>query len=215
MDTPSLLINLTALGASILALIFSSRIGRRQTKYMRDASHVDVALEYFREFRTPEFLASMDYVRTQLANEHEPETGCCICRARRETMRSRSATSFRVSVFLLKFRITDADMWITCMGRQITTAWEAISPYAKVERKRGTLGVASLHFFEDLGSNAPASRTRSSSVAGSSSHIRSKCPSLGSHAMKLSELLRIRQDPPEDDAIRAVSVSIAEVGMSS
>jgi hypothetical protein len=148
MDT-SLLINFFALGASILALALSSLIGLRQAKYMRDASHVDVALEYFREFRTPKFLESMDYVRTHMPAGPE-DYGLLHLPDQAKEHALKVGYFFQSLGFLVKFGITDADMWINCMGRQITTAWEAISPYAKAERKRGVLGVASLHFFEDL-----------------------------------------------------------------
>lgn len=152
MGVTETMINLFALAASIVALALSSRIGLRQTKYMRDDSHIDIALEYFREFRTPEFLASLNYVRTQLAEDHDPQCGLLRLPSPAREHALKVGYFFQSLGFLVKFGITDADMWVTCMGRQITTAWEAISPYAKVERERGVLGVASLHFFENLAS---------------------------------------------------------------
>lgn len=149
MDAYSWLFNVVALIVAILALVVSSRITLRQTRFMRDASHVDVALEYFREFRSPEFLSSLDYVRTRL-HANDPALGLLNLPPESKEHALKVGYFFQSLGFLVKFRVTDADLWITCMGRQITTAWEAIAPYAMTERKRGVLGVASLHFFEHL-----------------------------------------------------------------
>jgi hypothetical protein len=145
----SLAFNAVTLVVAILALVVSSRISLRQAKFMRDASHVEVALEFFREFRTPEFLASLDYVRTRL-HTNDPALGLLNLPEESKAHALKVGYFFQSLGFLVKFRVTDADLWITCMGRQITTAWEAIAPYAMTERKRGVLGVASLHFFEHL-----------------------------------------------------------------
>ena len=143
------LLNYLALGIGLLALVLPWRVGLRQSRFTRDASHVDVALEYFREFRTPEFLASLDFVRNRL-HESDPALGLLGLPPESRDHALKVGYFFQSIGFLVKFRITDADLWVTCMGRQITTAWEAIGPFALVERQRGVLGVASLHFFEHL-----------------------------------------------------------------
>src|SRR5262245_19132460 len=75
MNAVSLAADVLAVVASLAALTISSWIALRQTKYVRDANHVQVAIEFLKEFRTPAFIDSLEYVVRQLSQDHDPKLG--------------------------------------------------------------------------------------------------------------------------------------------
>jgi hypothetical protein len=146
----SLIGNAVTAGVSILALAVSSWILFRQTKYTRDSNHVQVVRELLREFRTPGFIASLDYVRQRLAKEHDPSRGISgLPNPAREHVLN-IGYYYQSLGILVKFNISDSRTFILTMGRQITAAWQAVAPYVYAEREQGVPGVYSLSFFEDL-----------------------------------------------------------------
>jgi hypothetical protein len=144
----TIVLSLATLAISLMALVISILLTRRQLRLASGGNHLPVVLDAFRETRNAAWFEAQEYVLTELAKEHEPDYGH---RGLPEQARTHANT---IGLFyddlgkLVAHGMIGQDLVIGSYGTNIVRLWDALAPYVYIERRQ-----QGLHFwiyFEDL-----------------------------------------------------------------
>ncbi|MFG2969130.1 MULTISPECIES: hypothetical protein [unclassified Streptomyces] len=64
-----------ALAISVISLATSAVVSARQLRLANNSNVLPVVVELFRETRQPEFSRAIEYISSDLARDHSPESG--------------------------------------------------------------------------------------------------------------------------------------------
>ena len=133
-----MLLSVSSLVVSILALVVSGGVAVRQLTRLRHSNMLPVAVDLFREFRTPEFRAAMRYLTGTLWSEHPPGDDVGVLDLP-DDVRARvvPVVSYfnNVGVLVANDVIDDATVR-GFMSGSVLRAWDRTAPYIRVERSR-------------------------------------------------------------------------------
>jgi hypothetical protein len=160
-------LNIVSLGVSLVALALSSFIAWRQAQLMRHANIFPILIDFFREFRSPEFRIHQLYVRTRLADEL-PQNGIYGL--------PEPALGHVVPVLhyfdnlgaLVTHGVVETKLALSILGESVERNWRLLAPFLHKEReirKNDEYGI----FFEHLAALAKATPGRQ---ARSKLHLR-------------------------------------------
>jgi hypothetical protein len=153
----SVILSVSALAVSILALLVSILLTTRQIRLLRDANHIPAIVNLLSEFKDPELHQDYRYVTQQLRTEHQPQLGLSGLPEPARSSVIRVAYYFNTFAFLVGFGIIDERrLFMTGVGDRIIAVWDAIRPYVEQERKQD--GFRVLAMLENLRELADARR---------------------------------------------------------
>ncbi|WP_406481300.1 hypothetical protein [Streptomyces sp. NBC_01615] len=148
----SLMLNLLALGVSVTALATSIAMSRGQLRLAHNSNVLPIIIDMFKETRSPDFLRSVEYIRTELGPQHPHRDGYRnLPPEPREHIR-------RVGQFyddvgkLVAHGVVDEHLVLGSYSVNVQRMWEALSPYIYNERARH--GTLTMTYFEDLAARA-------------------------------------------------------------
>ncbi|MGI5405074.1 DUF4760 domain-containing protein [Streptomyces sp. CA-135486] len=139
--------------AVLVALATSVAVSRRQLRLAQNSNVLPVVIQLFRETREPEFSQAIEYVSTQLAADHPPDSGY-----RRLPPEAKRHVR-RISLFyddvgkLVAHGVVDERLIIGSYGLNVVNMWDALAPYIYRER---ILTTKAMLYFEDLAARAKA-----------------------------------------------------------
>ena len=148
--TSSTVLSLSSLLVSLLALLVSAGAAIRQLARLRHSNMLPVALDLFREFRTPQFRDHMRYLQEELWDQCPPG-GIGIADLSDEARGHLAPVSgyFNNVGVLVANGVVDTELVQSFMGGSVLRAWWRIAPYVEVERQRRNDPNYAL-FFENL-----------------------------------------------------------------
>lgn len=147
-------LNLLALVVSAGALATSFVVSLRQLRLADNSNLLPVIIDMFQETRSPEFLRSVEYIRSELAAAHPPGDGY------RHLPPEPKEHIRRVGMFyddvgrLVAHGVVDERLVLGAYHRNVQRMWEALSPYVYNERDRHD--TLTMTYFEDLAARAGA-----------------------------------------------------------
>jgi hypothetical protein len=132
---PSMTLILAALATSVLALVVSGLLARRQSTMMRHGNELPVLVDLLQEFRSREFQTAEHYVLNKLATEHDPWSGTTTL-----PDDPRHAVNYVASFFtslgtLVSHSMVDEDMVVAQFGFRAHRAWNVLVTYIDRERQ--------------------------------------------------------------------------------
>jgi hypothetical protein len=155
-------LNVVSLGLSLIAIILSSVIAWRQAQLMRHANAFPILIDFFREFRSPEFREHQLYVRTRLADEL-PAIGIYGLPEPVLAHVVPVVHYFDNLGALVAHRVVETKVALSILGESVERNWRLLAPFLHKEReirKDDEYGI----FFEHLAELAratPGRRARS------------------------------------------------------
>jgi hypothetical protein len=135
--TSSTVLSLSSLVVAVLALLVSAGVAVRQLARLRHSNLLPVALDLFREFRTPEFREHMRYLQDELWDRCPP--GDVAIGELGDEARAHVAPVagyFNNVGVLVANGVVEAELVQSFMGGSILRAWSRTAPYVEVERRR-------------------------------------------------------------------------------
>ncbi|GAA2523345.1 DUF4760 domain-containing protein [Winogradskya humida] len=132
-----MVLSLSSLVVSILALAVSGGVAVRQLVRMRHSNMLPVALDLFREFRTPHFRDNMRYIVEDLWTEHPPgdDTGILDLPDDDRARVVPVVSYFNNVGVLVANGVVDASTVRSFMGGSVLRAWDRAAPYLRTERR--------------------------------------------------------------------------------
>ena len=144
-----MVLGISSLVASFLALGVSIWTALRQVRIMRHSNQVPLLVETFKEYRSPLYQRYEHYVVNNLAKDHSPELGFAGLPEEARTAATSLVTFFNVLGSFLIFGMADESVIVPLFAYRASQAWDALEPYIRRERQaRGNYYFAS--HFEDL-----------------------------------------------------------------
>lgn len=144
-----MVLSISSLVASFMALGLSTWIAFRQARIMRHSYEVPLLVETFKEYRSPAYQRYEHYVVNELATEHSPELGLAGLPEEARVAATSLVTFFNIIGSFLVFNMIDESHVVPLFAYRANQAWNALEPYILRERQiRGDGVFAS--YFEDL-----------------------------------------------------------------
>jgi hypothetical protein len=138
---PSLVVSSGSVLIAMTALVLSVRQSRRQNL-------LPIALDIFRESRSPEWSRARDWVITSLVTEHSPDQGVSgLPEPARQRVRQVVFFYDNLGVFVA-YNVIGQDLAIGFHGVGLSEAWSVLEPY--IRRERENRGMRYGVFYEDL-----------------------------------------------------------------
>jgi hypothetical protein len=135
--TSSTVLSLSSLVVSLLALLVSAGVAIRQLARMRHSNMLPVALDLFREFRTPEFRDHMRYLQEELWEQCPPGAAGIVDLSDEARAHLAPVSGYFNNMGVLVANgVVDAQLVQSFMGASILGSWWRVAPYAEVERRR-------------------------------------------------------------------------------
>jgi hypothetical protein len=139
---PALAVATLALIASVASVVFAAR----QATNARKANMLSVAVNAFKEFRTPEFREHREYIMNRLSSDDSIPYQQLPADARRHVM---PISHYCETIgILVSFGLVDEELVVATYGETIGTMWLRLAPFVRKERM-----LRRTHFFgyfEDL-----------------------------------------------------------------
>ncbi|GAA2589594.1 hypothetical protein GCM10010435_80250 [Winogradskya consettensis] len=131
-----MILSLSSLVVSILALAVSGGVAVRQLVRMRHSNMLPVALDLFREFRTGQFRDNMRYIVEDLWTEHPPgdDTGILDLPDNDRARVIPVVSYFNNVGVLVANGVVDETVVRGFMGQSVLRAWDRAAPYLRAER---------------------------------------------------------------------------------
>lgn len=162
-------LSMGSLVVAALALVVSVIAARRQLVLAHRSNVLPVILQAFKESRTPEFSASVEYVLNRLQSEHPHDDGYQSLPPGPKSHVRRVGLFYDDVGKLVAHDVVEEALVLGAYGGNILATWQVLAPYVYSEAaKRGAAyGVSArdahpLPYFEDLA--ARAHRTPRASV---------------------------------------------------
>lgn len=144
-----MMLGVSSLAASFLALGLSTWTAFRQVKIMRHSNEVSLLVETFKEYRSPAYQRYEYYVVHELAKKHSPDLGFAGLPDEARVAATSLVAFFNVLGAFLIFDMADESVVIPFFAYRANQSWNVLEPYIMSERRtRGDSVFAA--FFEDL-----------------------------------------------------------------
>lgn len=129
---------------AVLALVYSVQ----QVHLMRRQNLLPVALDFFREARTPEWFVARDWVIKHLAEECSPDLGVSgLPEPAREHVRKLGFFYDNLGVFV-SYRVVEEDLVLGFFGVGMNEVWAIVYPF--IRREEEIRKMQYMVFFNDL-----------------------------------------------------------------
>jgi hypothetical protein len=129
---------------AVVALVYSVQ----QVHLMRRQNLLPVALDFFREARTPDWFVARDWIINHLAIEHSPDLGVSgLPESAREHVRKVGFFYDNLGVFVA-YRVVEEDLVLGFFGVGMNEVWAIICPY--IHREEEIRQMRYMAFFSDL-----------------------------------------------------------------
>jgi hypothetical protein len=129
---------------AVVALVYSAR----QIQLMRRQNLLPVALDFFREARTPEWFVARDWIIKHLAAECSPELGVSgLPEPARDHVRKVGFFYDNLGVFVA-YRVVEQNLVLDFFGVGMNEVWTIVEPFIRREEQ-----IREMHymaFFNDL-----------------------------------------------------------------
>jgi hypothetical protein len=132
---PSMTLNLAALATSVVALVVSGLLARRQSTMMRHGNELPVLVDLLQEFRSRDFQAAEDYVLNKLATENDPLSGTTELPDAPRMAVNYVASFFTALGALAHYQMVDEEIVVAHFGFRARRAWNALEKYIDQERQ--------------------------------------------------------------------------------
>lgn len=143
----SLVLNIAALAASVIAVVMSTRLSARQTRLMRASNHVPVILDYFRDRRSGGFVQREFSVREEIG-KYDWKLGFTGLPEPLRTDVHEVCYFYLDLIYLSKHGDVDAYL-IEYIRYPLLTTWDAVRSHVEGERvMRGPAERGFLHSLE-------------------------------------------------------------------
>jgi hypothetical protein len=131
-----MILSVTAIAVSVLALCVSAALGLRQVKLAHRANHIPAIIDLLTELRTTKFHDDYYYVVTKLRSDHDPALGISGLPELARSAVLSTAYYYQAFGFLIGLGVLDEVRILPIIGVRLIGTWEAIEPYVTVERNR-------------------------------------------------------------------------------
>ena len=132
MTNLSTILNFIAVLASIAAVLSSVFLATQALRYSRNANHMPVIIELFKEHRSRKFVAKEQFIWQEMPrNPAEGFVGLP------EKVRSRTtdvALFYLMISYLSEYKIADQEMLALQVQYRLLKTWQAIEPHVREER---------------------------------------------------------------------------------
>jgi hypothetical protein len=137
-------ISIASVLIAVVALVYSAR----QVQLMRRQNLLPVALDFFREARTPEWFVARDWIIKHLAAEYSPDLGVSgLPEPAREHVRKVGFFYDNLGVFVA-YRVVEENLVLDFFGVGMNEVWAIVEPFIRREEQ-----IRKMHymaFFNDL-----------------------------------------------------------------
>jgi hypothetical protein len=138
----------TISAASVLIAVLAFVYSVQQVHLMRRQTLLPVALDFFREARTPEWFVARDWVIQHLASECSPDLGVSgLPEPAREHVRRLGFFYDNLGVFVA-YRVVEEDLVLGFFGVGMNEVWASVYPY--IRREEEIRQMQYMAFFNDL-----------------------------------------------------------------
>jgi hypothetical protein len=143
------LLNILALGISLLSLAITGLIAARQSTLMRHSNELPIFVELTQEYRSEDYQRAELYVLRQLSTEQPASRGISNLPEGPRMAVTRVFSFYSALGAYVALGLADEQVVISLLGYSINRAWSALEPYILRER---TLRNDDYHliFFEEL-----------------------------------------------------------------
>ncbi|MFF3246516.1 hypothetical protein ACFYWY_22930 [Streptomyces sp. NPDC002870] len=144
----AVVLSVVTLLVSVLALVISAMLARRQLLSSRNANVLAMILEGFKDTRGDDYLQAVEYVLYRLATEHQPPVPYMDLPQGPKKYVQRVGLFYNHLGKLVAHGIVDESLIIGSYGRSLLRAWTVLAPYVYLEREARRRHV--MPYFEDL-----------------------------------------------------------------
>jgi hypothetical protein len=127
-------LNIAALLASFLALAVSSFLALRQSRLMRDANHLPVVIDLFRELRADTFITREQEIWSSLPGDKDPLKGFGGIPTPLRTYVYDICLFYQTVAYLVNFKVVDDELVYTALHYRILRTWSSVEPFVHGER---------------------------------------------------------------------------------
>jgi hypothetical protein len=129
----SSVLNLAAALASVAAVLTSTFLAMLALRYSKNANHMPVIIELFKEHRSAEFVAKEQFVWREMPRQ-DPTRGFTKLPKRTKAHVTDVALFYLMISYLSEYRISDQEMLALQVHYRLLRTWEAIEPHVRQER---------------------------------------------------------------------------------
>ncbi len=128
------MLNILALGISILSLVITALLAARQGALMRHTNELPLLVEFSQEFRSQQFQEAETYVLQQLSTKQPVNLGISNLPDEAKLEATTVATFFATLGVYVAFGLADEKIAVSIFGYRTNRAWVALEPYILRER---------------------------------------------------------------------------------
>jgi hypothetical protein len=149
MDSTPLVLNVSALAASFLALLTSSFLAVRQARIAHRANHVPVVLEIYRDIRSPQYRESEELLWNTLPGT-SPDTPFSQLPEPARSAAFDVCNFYQMLAYLVALRIISYEVAILPVHYRIDRTWAVVRPFVKAERAARGSELSFMNMLEGL-----------------------------------------------------------------
>ncbi|MFE6828506.1 hypothetical protein [Streptomyces sp. NPDC057690] len=128
------MLNIVAIGLSVLALLSSTYFAFQQVSSMKRANYLPAYLALLDNFRSAKFHQHHRYVIERLGADHDPSLGISGLPAEAQEAVYDVGFFLHNFVVLMRLGIID-DSYLRTLNNRVVRTWEAIGPFVRRERE--------------------------------------------------------------------------------
>lgn len=148
-----------AIVVAVVALVISALLASRQLGLLQSANHIPAVIELLTEFRSARFHDNYEKIVTELDRENPAQIGISGLPPDMRAAVLDVAYYFQAFACLIGLGIIDESSTMAMLNRRFVQVWDAIAPYAYVERTmpgRDGQFLTILEFFAERARETPA-----------------------------------------------------------
>ncbi len=133
MTSLSAILNFIAALAAVAAVLSSTFLAIQALRYNRNANHMPVIIELFKEHRSAEFLKKEQLVWREMSRQN-PVKGFAGLSRRTKSCATDVALFYLMIAYLSEYRICDQELLALQVQYRLLKTWQAIEPHVRQER---------------------------------------------------------------------------------
>jgi hypothetical protein len=133
MNNVSSILNIVAAFASVSAVVTSSYLAVQALRYNRNANHMPVIIELFREHRSEAFVRKEQFLWRAMPLQ-DPSKGFSRLPRKTRAYATDVALFYLMIGYLSEYQISDPELLALQVQYRLLKTWEAIEPYVRKER---------------------------------------------------------------------------------
>lgn len=127
------MLNLIATLAAVAAVVTSTFLAMQALRYSKNANHMPVIIELFKEHRSAEFLRKEQFVWRELPRQ-SPAKGFAGLPKKTKSYATDVALFYLMIGYLSEYKICDQEFLALQVKYRLLKTWQAIEPHVKQER---------------------------------------------------------------------------------